>query len=434
VTGLALATSPGYVIWSVSGLENPLYGLLVAVLAAVVCLAVASSRLLHLRVAVLSSVLALLAALTRPDGAIFAAVYPLTVLLTLTRARWAASVRAVTMAVLTFLLPAVVLLLARHAVFGLWLPNTAVAKAQSGLSVNSVLRLGDLLRAVTPVGAAGGAVLVGSALTLSFRRSRRLPAEDRTAHPRLLWPAGLGMLVAFVLGVAAFGVLKKDWMGMWRFATPALVTGSWLLGAATAVLVAELRRRATQAVVVALSLAVVGTSLVLHEPRVRQFLADPSAPGCYVVNRYGRTFNYYADRLGVTHGTVLAPDLGGLLLTSRLQVVDLAGLTDPTIGRLRGEHDVHGIADYVFDELHPTFIHTHVPWNRGITSDPRLRQQYVSLLGREDWVRKDAVPAKFDLTRLRAQARGLLVDWDKHRLQDPLVSCGRLEVGQLPQT
>lgn len=434
VAGLALATSPGYVIWSVSGLENPLYGLLVAVLAAVIGLAIASSALLHPQVAVLCSLLALLAALTRPDGAIFAAAYPLAALLTLTRGRWWASLRAVLVAVLTFVVPAAGLLLARHAEFGQWLPNTAVAKAQSGLSIQSVLRLGDLLNAATPAGAIGGTVLVSAALTVAVRRWRRRTRETRPDAAHNFWPAGLGMLVTFVLGVAAFGVLKKDWMGMWRFATPAIVTGSWLLGAATAVLVIELRRRAAQLVVVVASLAVVGTSLVLHEPRVREFLADPSAPGCYVVNRYGRTFNFYADRLGISHGSVLAPDLGGLLLTSRLEVVDLAGLTDTRIGRLRGQHNVHGIADYVFDELHPTFIHTHVPWNRGITSDPRLRQQYVSLLGHQDWVRRDAVPAGFDVKRLRLKARGLLNGWDEHRLQDPLVSCGRLSVGQLPQT
>ncbi|HEX7745707.1 MAG TPA: hypothetical protein VF462_10650, partial [Micromonosporaceae bacterium] len=148
-TGLGLAAIPSYVIWAVSGLENPLYGLLVAALAAVTVRAVTDNRLTSARVAVLTGALALLAALTRPDGLVYVGAYPLLLLALLTRERLWASVRAGLISVLTFGLPMGAFLLARHDMFGLWLPNTAVAKGQQGVTLAGFAKLDVLLSYVT---------------------------------------------------------------------------------------------------------------------------------------------------------------------------------------------------------------------------------------------------------------------------------------------
>lgn len=68
VSGLVIALNPAYVIWSVSGLENGLYGALVAALAAVLTISIGNGTHLRWMVAVGAGLLAVTAALTRPDG------------------------------------------------------------------------------------------------------------------------------------------------------------------------------------------------------------------------------------------------------------------------------------------------------------------------------------------------------------------------------
>lgn len=434
VAGLFLATSPGYVIWAVGGLENALYGFLVALLASVVCRTIVTGDLLRVRTALLSSVLALLVALTRPDGAIYAAFYPLVVAALLSRARWRDSVRAVLVAVLTFSAPAIGLLLLRHAVFGLWVPNTAVAKSQGRYDIDWADRLRDLVDAASPVPAFVGAGVVTAALGLSWWRSRRAPGQrSETAGPGL-WPAGLGLVVGLALSVLAYCVLNEDWMGAWRFATPVLVLAAILMGASMLALADLTRRWGARLLLGAATAALIVVGVVAHVPTVKAFADEPTVPGCYVAERHGRAFNLYADRLGVRTGTLLTPDLGGVLLTSRLTVIDLAGLTDPEIGRLRGNRDSRGVADYVFGQVHPTFIHAHGPWSKDLVSDPRMREQYVPLVKSMDWVRKSAVPPGFDLALLQAQSLQRALEVGEELPVRPRVSCGRLEVGQLPQT
>lgn len=76
-----------------------------------------------------AAAIALLAALTRPDGAVLMAAYPV-VLALFVRRDLARSVRALTLHAGVVAVPYGAFLLWRHAVFGLWVPNTAVAKAQ----------------------------------------------------------------------------------------------------------------------------------------------------------------------------------------------------------------------------------------------------------------------------------------------------------------
>jgi hypothetical protein len=70
----------------------------------------------------------------------------------------------------------------------------------------------------------------------------------------------------------------------------------------------------------------------------------------------GYNFNGYADILGVREGTLLAVDGGGTSLTSRLRYIDLSGLADRRIARFWQTDDMSGLRDYIFDDIHPTFI------------------------------------------------------------------------------
>ncbi len=93
VVGGVLAAIPSFVIWSFSGLENSLYGLVIAAQAVLLFCAVLDDRLLTGKVAVAAGGLAALAALTRPEGLIYAGTYPFVLLLQLRRSTLKLSVR-----------------------------------------------------------------------------------------------------------------------------------------------------------------------------------------------------------------------------------------------------------------------------------------------------------------------------------------------------
>ena len=73
---------PSFVIWTTSGLENGLFALVVMAIAAVLARTAVSGRLLDPRTAVAVGILAALAALTRPDGIVFLAAFPIATVLT----------------------------------------------------------------------------------------------------------------------------------------------------------------------------------------------------------------------------------------------------------------------------------------------------------------------------------------------------------------
>lgn len=380
LAGLCLVANPSYVGWAVSGLENPLYALVVAVLAAILTRAVGGGRLLSTRVAVAASVVALAAAATRPDGLVYACAYPLVVLVLVRQNGAGRSLRSIAVAVVTFGIPAAALLLLRYQTFGLWVPNTAVAKGQSGpdlAGLGKVFELGAFLTWPVVLVAVGVVILACA----SARGSRFFPG--------ILVP-----LVLVVLAVGAFAVEKRGSFLEYRFATPVWVAGSAVFAAALVHLLAHARLR-VRAVVVVVALA----SVMLAWPDLRvaygRFYVKPSVPLCFVAER-SRQYNALADLLGVRQGSILLPDIGGTLMTSRLTVYDLAGLSDRTIADARARHDSRAVTDYVFDTLRPTFIHVHGFWRLPLTDDPRLAAGYVAVVPGQDFVRQDVIGAQPD--------------------------------------
>ncbi|HEX7745333.1 MAG TPA: hypothetical protein VF462_08755, partial [Micromonosporaceae bacterium] len=226
---------------------------------------------------------------------------------------------------------------------------------------------------------------------------------DGAAPGAAMWPGAGGLLACLLLAFAAFGVLERDWMGEYRFATPIWVTATALFAVCFVGLLTRIplsRRAVAVLVVVALASGLFAADTM--RTRSDTFRSAPTTPMCWVVDRYGRLFNTYADRLGITEGTLALPDIGGVLLTTRLQVIDTAGLTDRTIARARGAKDLGAIGDYLFEEVKPTFIHLHGPWARGIGTDPRLDRDYVPIVT-GDYVRRAAVHDPSALALLQSQ-------------------------------
>ncbi|QFU85352.1 hypothetical protein [Amycolatopsis sp. YIM 10] len=419
--GALLALIPSYVMWVVSGLENSLYALSVSWLAAVILRTLPGNDLARISIAVAAGLLAALAALTRPDGALYVIAYPLALLMFARRYRWPEALRAGAVSVLVFAVPYGGYLVWRYLRFDRLVPNTAVAKGQDFPGLETFALAGDLL---AYAGAWLSLVLAAGVGVLLAKGSAR-----RDALSVLLLFLGLAAVVFCVLGPEPGGEL--------RFATPfwpiAALLVVFVFAEATA-FTRGLRRLAVIAVVV---LAALPTVAAFAES-TRKHVEAPIVPACLVADRYGRVFNGYADVLGIRDGTLLVPDVGGTALTSRLRVVDLVGLTHARIADLAGAGEHGALRDYLFDEVKPTFVHSHEPWSQisGITADARLDRDYYPLFEggpRGDWVRKDAVPSMAKLQEARDYAEVVTNQVNHDRRADLRGFCGdRLRPGQTP--
>lgn len=397
--GGLLAMTPSFVIWVVSGLENALYGLLITTLAVLVFRAVLDNAVLRWRLALGAGVLAALAALTRPEGLIYGGVYPLVALGMLRRspgARVSTILRHAAVSVAAFVVATGAYFLWRRFTFGEWLSAPSIAKSQ-GLPYPT-----DLSKAGQIVSYAGAPAILLVCLFLGMLLAR----------PPWWRPGLFALLVPLGLALVAFTVLEDDWMGHLRFATPI-----WILGALVAVLAAAevLRRmrgrwRAVAVTGLIVALFASGSSFAVA---AYDFRRAPTLSACHVADRYGRAFNGYADVLGLERASLLLPDLGGTSMTSRLRLIDMAGLTDIRMAHMIRDDDRAGTQHYVFEEVRPTFVHTRLPWTGGpdLTEDPRFTRDYVRIFAQPghpwpdgDWVRREAVPDRADLERVRSYA------------------------------
>ena len=111
--------------------------------------------------------------------------------------------------------------------------------------------------------------------------------------------------------------------------------------------------------------------------RTQRFADGPTLSLCYVAARYGQHFNTATHAIGLDpqSTSVLLADLGGVLLTSDLEVLDLAGLTNREIAHFLRDGRRRALAAYVLDDLRPTFIHIHDDWLTvsGLDGNPRLQ-------------------------------------------------------------
>ncbi|MBF6329706.1 hypothetical protein IU452_14375 [Nocardia transvalensis] len=398
-TGGVLAAIPSFVIWCFSGLENALFALTVFVLAVHLFLAVLDDRLWTPTVAVTAGVIAAFAALTRPDGLIYLAAYPVVSAVLVRRTTWPAALRCGLYSGLAFAVPFGAYLLWRISEFGRLVANTAVAKNQAIPTVHDLTRAGDLVQYAGAPAVIAAIGVVGLALA-----------------PPSRWRDGIvALLVPLALAMIAYCVLQPDWMAQFRFATPVWVLGAFVVVISAGELLARLRTRGRALVVLTL-VGVLIPSGSAFAVASEEFRTTSDVPLCWITLRFGRLFNGYADILGIQRGTLFTPDMGGSSLTSRLQLIDMAGLAESRIADIYAGTDHTDLSDYVFEELKPTFIHTHGVWlHNELTVDPRIGRDYYRIHQSpdparpdEDWVRKDAVRDEQQLEQLRQYAGRVL--------------------------
>jgi hypothetical protein len=370
----AVALQPTVGIWTFSGLETGFY------VGAIVALVAATHRWLSTRSGALWLGLAAAAcALTRPDGALFATVAGLVVLAGVVHRRpIRRPLRDLAMFALGCL-PVLVYQAFRVSYYGDWLPLTA--RAKGGLSASTIFdvvraapeairRLLDITTAYA--GLLSGWLLVLAAFLVFTIVRRDEPTQESPSTPTIFGP----LSIYTVSAVATYLLLPIDWMGEYRFATPALfLLPFWLAFAGARWAGASPRRRERLA---ACAVVFVGVELLAVAPRWLAFRARPTVPLSVAVERYAVPLTDLSHRLGIPRASVLLPDVGGVFWASDLKVYDLGMLTDRRITETLTANRP-AFHDYVFEVARPDWIHTHDWWtgHAALPTDPRFARDYV---------------------------------------------------------
>jgi hypothetical protein len=406
LTLVSLNTS--FVVWTTSGLENPLYVLLVCLL--LWQLVALGSDPTHGKSAAISiAIVSALCALTRPDGILYSLAFPIVLsAATVTkacRARDAAKRLLVNAGVLSAMLGAYMAF--RLTYFGDILPNTYYAKTSIVTLVPETwyAKALELIRSLEALHYPFYLLLAVGVCFLLLRRLGR--AYFRT-------------LILLTLALAIYVLLPADWMGEYRFATPFFFLcymASFQVGEAI-VTASRLGTRSRNALAALAAVLLLVANTANYYGRSIRFISVPPAPFSLVAEDFGIGFNRLAAQIGAADASVLLPDVGGTLFYSDLRVYDLGGLTDRTIATTLGR-DQTAFHNYVFTTLRPTFIHTHGPWTylSDFDGDPRFRRdywpineyvddfvrtQYKSVMFSGDYVRRDALRNQGQLLQLRA--------------------------------
>jgi hypothetical protein len=348
---LLCSVNPSFVIWCTSGLENPLYvfGIVALAWTTIRGLTAASPP----RALATCGAIAAFVAMTRPDGVLYAALPPLTLLATRRADR-----RVLAAYAAGFGVPFALFLLARVVLFHQLLPNTYVAKgglhlgdalaSTEGLP-NVLAKLEELLDEAF-AGIMTNVVLVAALLAGRFAARRK----------------------AFV-ALLDFLLLPRDRMSEHRFATPFYPLYYAAVFSVLDAAITASGARFGRAGLAAIAASLLAMTLPDFAGRAFLFAERPSIGLFFVKRAFAERIDRYADALGVEHGSVLLPDVGGMLLWSRLHVIDLAGLCDETLARTLFR-DPAAAREYVFGAQRPTFIHAADMWAKAISleADPRF--------------------------------------------------------------
>ena len=414
---LALSVNTSFVVWTMSGLENPLYVFLCALYGLLsIEYAKASARQL-VPIALCAGVCAAGLALTRPDGVVFLAAFPCVMAIRRCnkRAGWRAEIRRCIFFLGAALLPLAAYVLFRVLYFGDFYPNTYHAK-------------GDPF----PGDMRGMLLLMATGMVKTFHlfegmfAGRAIPmmimvfvSVSYVVFRRREQSLTLYLVPNLACSWMIYCLLPQDWMGEFRFGTLFYFTLTLTMFAmlAEALNAGSLAASRGRAVFVGIVAAFFAHSIAVYSPRSLQFAERPTMPFDAVAQHLGIRFNVYATELGISDASFLVPDLGAVLYFSRHEVIDLAGLCDRTIAQLHREEDPDAMRDHIL-ALRPTFIRVHNVWSvrSGLFDDDRFRESYAAIhesvcpwakssghvgVYSGDYVRVDAVPDLQRLTQLR---------------------------------
>ncbi len=366
---VACSLNPAFVIWATSGLENALYALAVTSLAYFTLRALEAPR--PERWVVACGAVAALAAMTRPDGALFVFVPPLAAFAVGRRQpEWLKPYA------LSFGGIFGAFVVARVGTFHHLLPNTAVVKGGPRLAdaIDFVLathggvdKIEAVLEGAIPDPLAN-VVFVGAILA-----ARWVARHDRLA-------AGFHVLLAFTVATLVdYMLMPGDWMRESRFATAFFPLYYACLFALLDVAIDLAAIRSKPMALAAIASALLGAAFPAFAGRALVFARSPNIGLSFVRRAFAERFDRYAAALHVEKPSVLLPDVGGMLLWSHARVYDLAGLCDASIARTFAANPDEE-REYIFGQVRATFIHAYGKFSRmALERDPRFQSDYVAI-------------------------------------------------------
>ncbi|MFH1469118.1 MAG: hypothetical protein ABIO70_32320 [Pseudomonadota bacterium] len=177
-----------------------------------------------------------------------------------------------------------------------------------------------------------------------------------------------------------------DWMDAFRFANLWAVPQFILLGLGLGALVDRLPGltwRPCRCSPILRTIAVAAAALAMAAPNIMgsyEFVLNPET-GVRDVNRRVQYMTWVQERLHIDHVTLLDVDMGAHMWFSGWRIMDVAGLVDIRMGHHRYEKDF--LREYIFEELQPTYIHSHGGWSRKtkINNFPEFKRAYTEIPG-----------------------------------------------------
>jgi hypothetical protein len=379
--GLCLVSiQTSIVIWCASGLENPLTLLLTGMLLSALVSSVPDSD----RAAGLAGCSVAMLALTRPEGIIYAWLYPATLLRSDTPRRRRAFWNYLA-SILFLILPYFVL---RLLYFRRLLPNPYYAKG--GPSIETVLTLLTLHRSVLHRVTDLGQDLVGRRMAPALILA--VIGISLWGWTRKGWTWTHSVLALMTMtALAGYLLLPADWMPAHRYASVVFFDGTLFSLALAFGGVFSLPSACSpvwRAAVGVTAMLSIGT---YNLPRMLEFREDPTI-SVWEVRARAQRLEGIATILGLGKASWLTPDVGGALLYSRMRIFDLGMLCDARIAQTLGEgsvRDIDGFHEYLFGEIKPTFVtvRAYHTWIAQLELDRRFRRDYLPIREfPDDWI------------------------------------------------
>ena len=422
-----LAASSQFVIWSTSGLENGLFCAMLGCGIWALCREIEQNRRFPL-----SALFFFCLAITRPDGASYAALALLTrVAASVVRGQWAAT----PLWILAFGLPFGAYQYVRYEYFAWPWPNTWYAKEKDfrpfnwgGTAWNQTkdyYRKYGIVYAlpllVFAVGSFRGwrrwlniVLLALLAVFVLWNGREGIPAGLH--NPALDWITRhwVECRVWYILGAAVvlglttlgspgwhargllwaayaagifFSILANgDWMRGFRWFSLTSVPQFTLLAVGIGEFVDALpaaQRRLFGRIPVRLLYALVPTIALMatNAPRSWEFLNKPETSPRDVHKRVNYMM-WVQSRLELEHVVLFDVDMGAHTWYTDWEITDIAGLIDLPMARHQ-KFPKNFLEEYIFDERRPDFAHVHGAWSNKlkITKNPRWKEEYIEIPG-----------------------------------------------------
>ncbi|MGP8321658.1 MAG: hypothetical protein ACT6FE_04965 [Methanosarcinaceae archaeon] len=410
---MCLSLNTSYLIWTCSGLENSLLGLLGTILLFYM-IKTPPDNCTNIKRSIIAGLIVFSIGLTRPDGIIYSLIFPIYLLYLLLFSKL--KIKDVLRSILSYTSTVILLIgafiLFRYSYFNEFYPNTYYAKGGPTIPVlikSLFLQDTYLTKMQVLVSSLFGdyfwlitiSIITLSATILILQKIKR----DNIVI--LLLFSYVSLLIHIIM--------PNDWMGEFRFATLFIIFYYSTLIILTTLIVdffLHKFRYKSEFKILIYSVLLAGICLE-HYPRFSKFVDAPIVAFEGVKRYYSDRFDGYADKLDLTSASILLPDIGATLFYSKLRVFDLVGLTDPVTARTL-KRNKKRFYDYVFEEIKPTFIHIHGNWTfqSNLDADPRFRRDYVPIsecldtyikdrtnqdMMSGDFIRKDAIVGKEDI-------------------------------------